>query len=216
MLTHLFQQSSRDISIPAVWKQAHVTPIYKRGDRSNPKKYLPVSLTSLICKTMEHMLVSQIMKHLESNNILIQELHGFRSQQSCEAQLFLTTNNLAKAIDDKVQVDMAILDFSKVFNKVAHNRLKHKLDSSMEYAAGICGNLLGWLESFLTQQVVVGGTYSCYSAVTSGVSQGSVLGPVLFLLYINDITTNIHSQLRLFADADLLIQLMTTKSSRVI
>ena len=138
MLTHLFQQSLRDNSIPAVWKQAYVTPIYKKGNRSDPKNYHPVSMTSLICKTMEHILVSQIMKHLESNNILIQEQHGFQSQHSCEAQLFLTTNNLAKAIDDKVQVDMAILDFSKAFDKVAHNRLKHKLDFY-----GICGNLLG-------------------------------------------------------------------------
>ena len=77
MLTHLFQQSLRDNSIPAVWKQAHVTPIYKKGNRSDPKHYRPVSLTSLICKTMEHILVSQIMKYLESNNILIQEQHGF-------------------------------------------------------------------------------------------------------------------------------------------
>ena len=148
MLTHLFQQSLRDNSIPAVWKQAHdhVTPIYKKGNRSDPKNYRPVSLTSLICKAMEHILVSQIMKHLESNNILIQEQHGFRSQHSCEAQLFLTTNDLAKAIDDKVQVDMAILDFSKAFDKVAHNRLKHKLDFYR-----IRGNLLGWLESFLSK-----------------------------------------------------------------
>ena len=77
MLTHLFQQSLRDNSIPAVWKQAYVTPIYKKGNRSHPKNYRPVSLTSLICKTMEHILVSQIMKHLESNNILIQEQHRF-------------------------------------------------------------------------------------------------------------------------------------------
>ena len=92
--------------------------------------------------------------------------HGFRSKHSCEAQLFLTTNDLAKAIDDKVQVDMAILDFSKAFDKVSHNTLIHKLDFH-----GICGNLLGWLELFLskrTQQVVVGGTNSSYSSMTSG------------------------------------------------
>ena len=103
---------------------------------------------------------------------------------------------------------MAILDFSKAFDKVAHSRLKHKL-----HFYGIRGNLLGWLESFLsnrTQQVVVGDTHSSYSAVTSGVPQGSVLGPVLFLLYINDITTNIHSQLRLFANDCLVYQLINS------
>ena len=123
MLTHLFQQSLRDSSIPMTWKQAYVTPIYKKGNRSDPKNYRPVSLTSLVCKTMEHILVSQIMKHLESNNILVEVQHGFRSKHSCEAQLFLTTNDLAKAIDNKAQVDMAILDFSKAFDKVAHTRL---------------------------------------------------------------------------------------------
>ena len=85
MLTHLFQQSLRDNSIPIIWKQAYVTPIYKKGNRSDPKNYRPVSLTSLVCKTMEHIIVSQIMKHLESNNILVEVQHGFRSKHSCEA-----------------------------------------------------------------------------------------------------------------------------------
>ena len=157
---------------------------------------------------MEHIIVSQIMKHLEFNNILVEVQHGFRSKHSCEAQLFLTTNDLAKAIDNKAQVDMAILDFSKAFDKVAHTRLKHKLDYY-----GIRGNLLGWLESFLgnrTQQIVVGGTYSSSSSVSSGVPQGSVLGPVLFLLYINDIITNINSQLRLFADDCLIYRVIAS------
>ena len=166
MLTHLFQQSLRDHTIPAIWKQAYITPIYKKGNRLDPKNYRPVSLTSLICKTMKHILVSHIMKHLESNDILTEVQHGFRSKHSCEAPFFLTTNDLAKAIDNNTQVDMVILDFSKAFDEVAHNRLKHKLDFY-----GIRGNLFGWLESFFgsrTQQIVIGGTYSPCSAVTSG------------------------------------------------
>ena len=138
MLMHLFQQSLRDHTIPAIWKQAYVTPIYKKGNRSDPKNYRPVSLTSLICKTMEHILVSHIMKHLESNDILTEVQHGFRSKHSCEAQLFLTTDDLAKAIDNKTQVDMAILDFSKAFDKVAHNRLKHKLDLMLALSGYTC------------------------------------------------------------------------------
>ena len=117
------------------------------------------------------------------------------SQHSCEAQLFLTTNNLAKAIDDKVQVDMAILDFSKAFDKVVHNRLKDKLDFY-----GIRGNLLGWLESFLsncTQQVVVGGTYSSYSAVPD-IRGPSRLSP--WLCTVSVIHKRYYSQLHLFAD----------------
>ena len=103
---------------------------------------------------------------------------------------------------------MAILDFSKTFDKATHNRLIHNLDFY-----GICGNLLGWLISFLsnhTQQVVVGGTYSSYSAMTSEAPQGSVLGPVLFLLYINNITINIHGQLHLFADDSLVYRFINS------
>ena len=105
-------------------------------------------------------------------------------------------------MDGKLQVDAAILDFSKAFDKVAHSRLLYKLDYY-----GIRGNLHSWLSSFLygrSQQVVVDGAKLCICKTTSGVPQGSVLGPILFLLYINDITINIHSEIRLFAD-DILI-----------
>ena len=136
------------------------------------------------------------MKHLELNGILIQVQHRFRYKHSCKAKLFLTTNDLLMT---KFRlICMAILDFSKAFDKIVYNRLKHKLEFY-----GICGNLLGWLETFFsnrTQQVVIAGTYSSYLDMISGVPQGSVLGPILFVLYINDITTNIHSQLCLFAD----------------
>ena len=89
-----------------IWKQAYVTPIYKKGNRSDvdPKNCQPVSLTSLVCKTMQHILVSQIMKHLESNSILPEVQHGFRSQHSCEAQQFLITNDIAKAIDIRLRL----------------------------------------------------------------------------------------------------------------
>jgi len=151
---------------------------------------------------MEHIIVSQMMKHLESKSILSEVQFGFRACHSCEAQLLLTINDLTKAIDNKLQVDMAILDFSKAFDKVSHSRLIQKLDFY-----GIRGTLLNWIKSFLSnhsQQVVVSGEYSAPSLVTSGVPQGSVFGPVLFLLYINDIETHVGSQMRLFADDHLI------------
>ena len=117
-------------------------------------------------------------------------------------QLFVTVDDIARAINNKLQVDVAVLDFSKAFDKVAHSRLVHKL----EYY-GVRGKLLIWLESFLnnrTQQVVVEGESSTPCEVLLGVPQGSVLGPVLVLIYINNISLNIHSELRLFTD-DILI-----------
>ena len=138
------------------------------------------------------------MKHLQSYNILSEVQYGFRLHHSCEAQLLLTTNDLVIAIDNKLQMDMAILDFLKAFDKVAHTRLINKLEFY-----GIRGEILRWIISFLsnrTQQVVVSGTQSLSCSVSSGVPQGSVVGPVLFLLYINDITSEIQSQVCLFAD----------------
>ena len=127
---------------------------------------------------------------------------GFRSQHSCESQLFVTLHDITNAVDNKLQVDTAILDFSKAFDKVAHSRLLYKLNYY-----GIRGNLLNWLNSFLhgrSQQAVVDGAKSPACEVTSGVPQGSVLGPTLFLIYINDIVLNVKSEIRLFADDILL------------
>ena len=122
--------------------------------------------------------------------------YGFRSNYSWEAQLFLTIDDLPRVVENKLQTDVAILDFEKAFDKVAHSRLIHKLDYYC-----MRGGLLQWIQSFLSNctQGVVDGTCSSPCSVTSGIPQGPVLGPVLFLVCIN-IISNIHSQIRLFAD----------------
>ena len=100
---------------------------FPQGNITDPGNYSPESLTSLVCKTLEHVLVSQIMKHLKMNEILVEEQYRFRSNHSYEAQLFLTIDDLTRALENNLQVDVAILDFEKVFDKVVHTRMTHKL-----------------------------------------------------------------------------------------
>ena len=155
-----------------------------------------MSLTPVISKLLEHIIHSHNMKHLEQHHILTDHQHGFRAKRSTETQLIQTVHDIGKYLDEKKSVDMAILDFTKAFDKVPHKRLIHKL----KYY-GITGPISSWIESFLaerTQQVVINGSASKPIKVTSGVPQGTVLGPLLFLLYINDLPNNLTSNVRLF------------------
>ena len=149
MLTHLFQQSLNSGMLPAQWKHAYTTLIYKMGDRTDLKNYCSISLTSVVCKTKEHVIVSQLTNHLEMNKILVKNQFGFREHHSCESQLFITVDDIARAINNKLQVDVAVLDFSKAFDKFVHSRLVHKL----EYY-GVREKLLIWLESFLNDRTL--------------------------------------------------------------
>ena len=123
ILLCIFQRSLDTGIVPLDWKTSNVVPIFKKGDRSNPSNYRPVSLTSVVSKMLEHIVVSNIMKHLDSQNILHENQHGFRQKRSCESQLLLTTHDLSKHLNSGKQVDMAILDFSKAFDKVPHQRI---------------------------------------------------------------------------------------------
>ena len=138
------------------------------------------------------------MDHVDQHSILSDKQHGFRSKHLTETQLILTTHDLSKFLNNKSQVDMIIMDFSKAFNTVPHNRLLNKLKRY-----GINNKTHAWISKFLTsreQRVVVSGEHSPWTHVEYGVPLGTVLGPLLFLIYINDLPNNIHSTVRLFAD----------------
>ena len=198
MVTKLFQKSLSTGTIPSDWSKANVTPLFKKGDKSNSANYRPISLTCILCKLMEHIIASNITKHFQVNNILFHLQHGFRSKRSCETQLIGLVEDPARKIIQGHQIDLILLDFSKAFDKVNHLKLLYKL-----HQHGIQDTTLQWVKSFLIgrrQSVLVNGDTSDEVPVTSGVPQGSVLGPLLFLLYINDLPENIVSQVRLFAD----------------
>jgi len=161
-----------------------------------------VSLTSVACKLLEHIICHHLREHLEQHEILTDRNHGFRSGFSCETQLLATMDDLQRANDAGDQTDVVILDFSKAFDTVPHTKLLHKLDHY-----GIKGPIHSWITAFLTKRtmrVVLEGEESEEATVESGVPQGTVLGPLLFLCHLNDLPDAVKSKVRLFADDCLL------------
>ena len=201
----LLWRSSLDQGVvPSCLKQQSITPIFKKGDRTAPANYRPVSLTSHVIKIFERVIRKQLVEYLENNSIIDDNQHGFRKQRSCVTQLLEHIDYILKTLAEGEEVDVIYLDFSKAFDKVSHNVLLEKLKHY-----GIDGKLYKWIESFLTnrkQKVVIDGVQSDDANVESGVPQGTVLGPVFFIIYIIDLIVTLKSSKALkFADDTKLI-----------
>ena len=199
-LSRLFQLCIDIGSLPKQWKIAHVTPIFKKGNRKDPANYRPISLTSSICKLMESCLRQAMWKFWSEQNLILTTQFGFSPSSSCVDQLLLFIEKVTTYIDDGFCVDAVYLDFSKAFNSVPHLRLLNKLS-----ALGIKGNLYNWIKSFLTDRteiVVVNGKHSLPQRMLSGVPQGSCLGPLLFIAYVNDIDSIISTGCSILKYAD--------------
>ena len=195
---------------PFDWRCANVTPIYKKGKKNLASNYRPVSLTSQIGKVMEAIIKDDLMGHLKQHNLIRNSQHGFWSGRSCLTNLLKFLEDVTKDADNGSPVDIIYLDFSKAFDKVPHARLIKKLE-----AHGIDSKVKTWISEWLNnrkQRVVISGTSSDWTHVKSGVLQGSVLGPVLFTIYINDIDKDVVCKvLKLLTTPKCIVRLLPTK-----
>ena len=208
-LSKIFNESLRAGILPIEWLSSQVTPIFKKGPRLDPLNYRPVSITSVPCKTLEKVIASHMRTYLEENNLLSENQFGFRSKHSTTDQLLLCYNDITREVDQGKMTDMIFFDFSKAFDKVCHSILIGKLRD-----LGFSPQLTRWIQQFLTarrMQVRVHGAESTWCSVSSGVPQGSVLGPILFLIYVNHVVQNLSSKYKIFADD---IKLYVSSTSR--
>ena len=197
-LAVIYQKSLDTGILPSDFKRANITPIFKKGSRSSPGNYRPVSITSVPCKILESIIRDEMLEHLERNKLLSDDQHGFTKNKSCLTNLLETLEDITSCLDNGEGVDIVFLDYRKAFDSVPHKRLVHKI---ARYGFGEV--FTRWINNFLserTQTVSIRGEFSEPKDVLSGVPQGSVLGPLLFILYVNEIPEILQGTAKLFAD----------------
>ena len=197
-LTIMFKKSLETGELPSQWLQAIITPIFKKGSKASAENYRPVSLTCILCKILEKIIVRQIIEHIKDNQLGSLRQHGFTSGKSTTTNLLEVMNIWTEALMHNIPVDVLYLDYRKAFDCVPHQRLLNQVRSF-----GITGDACRWLEAFLSnrkQKVRVNGSESNWAPVLSGIPQGSILGPILFSLFVNDLPNEVASLISLFAD----------------
>jgi hypothetical protein len=213
-LTSIFNKSMEEGVVPPDWKEANVTPIFKKGSKSSPGNYRPVSLTSVSCRIMESIIRDAMNMHLVRNMLIRKSQHGFMQDRSCTTNLLEFLEEATRVVDSGEGFDVVYLDFAKAFDKVPKERLMKKVR-----AHGIRGHVWDWINSWLSgrrQRVVLNGRFSFWEEVLSGVPQGSVLGPLLFVIFINDMDAVVQqiNILRKFADDTKLGKTVVTETDR--